>query len=137
MFLLPYVKLSDQQVWLFLERNGTHLIEIDVSGEEAVEHATEFAELNGFTLASEVYLRDDIVFCPIKPSCAALAECYSWKETPPGTMPPREVWRTFIWISSLDRPDPWGVNAALGGISLSDSAHTAYSVLKTILDLKA
>lgn len=140
MFLLPYVKLPNraegiQQVWLFLERNGNHLIEIDpvdVSG--AVQHATEFLELNGF-VANDIFCEDGIVFCSIEPTCGTLAECYTWKETPSGTTPVREVWRTFIWISSPEKSDPWGVNSAMSEISLADT-HSAYSVLKRILDLK-
>ena len=140
MFLLPYVKLPNraagiQQVWLFLERNGTHLIEIDVADVSgAIDHATEFLALNGF-VSTEIFCDNGIVFCSIEPTCSALAECYTWKETPSGTTPVREVWRTFIWISSAEKSDPWGVNSAMSEISLSDT-HTAYSVLKRILDLK-
>lgn len=141
MFLLPYVKLPNrveglQQVWLFLERNGNHLIEIDttdISG--SIEHATEFLELNGFLAAGDIFFDNGIVFCPIEPSCSSLGDCYTWKETPSGTTPVREVWRTFIWISSADKIDLWGVNSAMNEISLSET-HTAYSVLKRILDLK-
>jgi hypothetical protein len=141
MFLLPYVKLPNraegfQQVWLFLERNGTHLIEIDVADVSGgIQYATEFLELNGFTTVADIFYDNGIVFCPIDPACSALAECYTWKETPSGTTPVREVWRTFLWISAADKPDPWGVNSAMSEISLSDT-HTAYSVLKRILDLK-
>jgi len=141
MFLLPYVKLPNRvdgfhQVWLFLERNGTHLIEIDsadISG--AIQHATDFLALNEFTAAAEIFCDDRIVFCPIEPSCDTLAQCYTWKETPSGTTPAREVWRPFIWIASAEKTDPWGVNSAMSEISLSEN-NNAYSVLKRILDLK-
>ena len=141
MFLLPYVKLPPrevgiQQLWLFLERNGTHLIEIDVADVSgAIQHATEFLEMNGLDLSGEIFYANDIVFCSIEPSCRTLVDCYTWAETPSGTTPAREVWRSFLWISSPDKSDPWGVNSAMTAIPLSP-AHTAHSVLQAILDLK-
>ena len=61
MFLLPYVKLPPrevgiQQLWLFLERNGNHLIEIDVADASgAIQHAVEFLEVNGLDLSGEIF----------------------------------------------------------------------------------
>jgi len=141
MFLLPYVKLPPraegiQQVWLFLERNGNHLIEIDVADASgAIQHAIEFLEVNGLDLSGEIFCINDIVFCSIEASCRTLVDCYTWEETPSGTTPAREVWRSFLWISSPDKTDPWGVNSAMAAIPLS-SVHTAHSVLQAILDLK-
>lgn len=120
-----------QQIWLFLERNGSHLIEIDAS-DNAVDHAKEFAELNSLALLDEPHCIDDIVYCPIEPTKSDLNSCYSWKETAPGTEP-KEAWRTFLWASAADNTDPWGVNRLMDGISLSDK-NTVYSVLRRIVD---
>lgn len=143
MFILPFVQLPQravglQQIWLFLERNGTHLIEVDrATQEDATQYAKEFMELNGLSSAAPPFFAENVVFCPVDPSAATLKDCYTWKETPSGTVPPREVWRTFLWVSSEEGQDPWGVNTLMSGIRLSDDSHTAYSVLKNILDLKA
>ena len=134
MFLLPLMRISEkspglQQIWLFLERNGTHLIEC--AEEEAIQHAKEFATLNDMELDAEPYCVKDIVFCPIKRTSPDLENFYTWKETPAGTTPPREVWRSFLWTTSEGNMDPWGVNRLLDSISLSDS-HTAFSILSAL-----
>ena len=142
MYLLPYIILPErmpglQQIWLFLERNGTHLIDIDRETEDDAKlFAQEFVELNEFKLSGELSVVDSIVFCPIDISTKSLADHYTWKETALGAVPPKELWRTFIWISATDKTDPLNVNNLMGGISLSEKSHTAYSVLKNILDLK-
>ena len=133
MFILPYIRVPErapglQQIWLFLERNGSHLIEIDAA-EDAVQHAKEFAELNSLALVDEPLCIDDIVYCHIEPTKSDISSCYSWKETAPQTEP-KEAWRSFLWTSATD---PWGVNRLMDGISLSDK-HTVYSVLRRIID---
>jgi hypothetical protein len=140
MFIVPFICMPErapglQQVWLFLERNGSHLIEIDTPG-DIMQGAKEFAESNGFVLTVEPFCRDDIVYCQVNTNETDLDQFYSWKETPAGTTPPKEVWRTFLWASSPENDDPWGVNRLMDGIRLSDK-HTVYSTLKCILDLKA
>jgi hypothetical protein len=133
MFIVPFIRVAAranlQQIWLFLERNGTHLIEIDATSDDAVQHAKEFAELNEFTLTGEPFCVDDVVYCPIEPK-ADLANCYTWKEVTAGTT--KEVWRTFLWVAAPDSTDPWGVNRLMDEISLSEK-QTAYSVLKSIV----
>jgi hypothetical protein len=142
MYVVPFIRVSQrspglQQVWLFLERNGGHLIEIDCkTPEDAVKHASEFAEVNGFNLLAEPFCVDGVVYCPVDAATPDLTNFYTWKETPVGTTPPREVWRTFLWASSTENLDPWGVNRLMDDIKLSEQ-HTAYSVLKGVLDLKA
>jgi hypothetical protein len=136
MFILPYIRMPErspglQQIWLFLERNGSHLIEIDAS-DNAVDHAKEFAELNGLSLLEEPRCIDDIVYCPIEPTKSDISSCYSWKETTPGTEP-KEAWRSFLWATAADNTDPWGVNRLMDGISLSEK-NTVYSVLRRIVD---
>lgn len=134
MYLLPLIRIPEkspglQQFWLFLERNGTHLIQCQE--EEAIQHAKEFATLNDLELDGEPYCIGDIVFCPVKRNSPELDNFYTWKETPAGTTPPREVWRSFLWTASQGNLDPWGVNRLLDSISLSDS-HTAFSVLSAL-----
>jgi len=137
MFIVPFVCVPArgglQQIWLFLERNGSHLIEIDISANDAIQHAKEFAELNEFVLAAEPFCADDVVYCSIEPT-PDLANCYTWKETTVGTT--KEVWRTFLWVAAPDGTDPWGVNRLMDEITLSEG-HTVYSVLKLLSDLKA
>lgn len=137
-FLVPFIRISDkspglQQIWLFLERNGTNLIECDehqhTTVEDAIQYAKEFATLNGLALDTEPYCLDNIIFCPVKKDSPELNNFYTWKETPVGTTPPREVWRAFLWADT--ETDPWGVNRLMESISLSDS-HTAYTVLSMI-----
>ena len=139
MFIVPFICMPVRaqglrQIWVFLERNGNHLIEIDTSTpEEAIQHAKEFTELNGFVLAEEPFCHENTVYCSISPNTPDLAHCYTWKETPPGTTPAREVWRPFLWAFSEEGVDPWGVNRLMESIGLSDHGHTAYSVLKDAL----
>jgi hypothetical protein len=139
MFILPYIRMPErspglQQFWLFLERNGSHLIEIDAS-DNAVEFAKEFAELNGLALLEEPRCIDDIVYCHVEPTKSDISSCYSWKETVPGTEP-KEAWRTFLWATAADNTDPWGVNRLMDGISISEK-NTVYSVLRRIVDRQA
>jgi|LauGreSBDMM110SN_4_FD.fasta_scaffold153936_2 hypothetical protein len=136
MYILPFIRLpqrapSFHQIWLFLERNGTHLIELDVS-ENAVDQAKSFAEENGLILDTEPTVVSDIVYCSVK-SSPELGNFFTWQETPAGTTPPREVWRSFLW-ASLEGTDPWNLNSLMESIQLSDS-HSVYSVLSG-LDLK-
>lgn len=136
MYILPFIRLpqrapSFHQIWLFLERNGTHLIELDVS-ENAVDQAKSFAEENGLILDVEPTVVSDIVYCSVK-SSPELGNFFTWQETPAGTTPPREVWRSFLW-ASLEGTDPWNLNSLMESIQLSDS-HSVYSVLSG-LDLK-
>ena len=129
MYLLPYLRIPEkapglQQVWLFLERNGTHLISI----EETVE---EFCESNGLVLAKDPFTVGDIVYCEVSKDTQDLANFYVWNETPAGTTPPKESWRSFLWASSAEGVDPWGVNRLMESISLSES-HSVYSVLSQL-----
>jgi len=127
MFLVPYILLPKSPtlhcIWLFLERNGTHLIEVAGS-------ISEFLEANELVAAAPPRTVGDITFVEISPN-SDLASFYTWKETPPGTTPSREVWRAFLWAFSDTDEDPWGVNRQMETITLSQS-YTAYSVLKTL-----
>jgi hypothetical protein len=126
MFIVPYLarQLPNglQQVWLFLERNGTHLIEIDAST------AAAYAATNGLG-AGPIKQVGDLLFLPVSIDEPGLAEFYSWREVVPGTLPLKEVWRPFIWSAATDL----GVNGLLQDIQLSQT-HTAFSVLSTVPD---
>lgn len=134
MFILPFLRLLKnssglEQFWLFLERNGTHLIELQNMEEDAaIAYAKEFAEVNELVLKDEPFCVNDIVFCEIVPDSKELVGFYTWKETPAGTTP-REVWRPFLWMKYSD---PWGVNRLMDSLQLSESSHTVYSVLEQI-----
>ena len=135
MFILPFIRVGEralglEQIWLFLERNGTHMIEIEPSvPEEAVSYAKDFAELNNLVLHGEPYCVGDIVFCGVNSKSKDLMDFYTWKETPAGTTPPREVWRAFLWVGNSD---PWGVNRFMDSLKLSEGSHSVFSVLTDI-----
>jgi len=140
MYILPYIQIHKksgvQQFWLFLERNGTHLIEIDtLEPASAIEYATEFLETNELLAAAKPFCIGNIVYCPIDSTTPSLSNFYTWKETPSGTIPPREVWRAFIWMSSNESSDPWGVNHLMGSTLVSDTkdGHTVYSILTPLV----
>ena len=120
-FLLPYI-LSETQstlkmVCLFLERNGTHLIEIS-----DLEAAKEFLATNDIVV-EQLHTVGDVIYASVSTD-TDLDAFYTWKETPPGTTPTREVWRTFLWGQ-----EPWGINRQMESIPIGPS-HTVYSVLQ-------
>ena len=134
-----------EQFWLFMERNGSHLITLEGSASEggdgtAIDAAREFCEANELSLASDPFCSGPFVFVPIDPTDKDLAAFYSWAETPPGTLPLREVWRPFLWVDlpSNDTVDAWGVNKLLEMIRVGDSPEVSvYSVLQTFLSSTA
>ena len=71
----------------------------------------------------------DILYIQIDPAAEGLSNFYTWGEIPPGTIPAKEVWRSFLWLDESEQL--WGVNAYLKDISLSAS-HTVGSVLQSI-----
>jgi hypothetical protein len=114
---------SITQIWILLERNGTHLISLDVGMD-----AAQFAEVNGIALAGEPTTVGSCTFLPVDMRHTDFSAFYTWREVPPGTVPSKEVWRQFTWVSdSLD------VNTMLNGISLGEGGHTVYSVLDAYL----
>lgn len=139
MFLLPFIRILDKmpglhQIWLFLERNGSHLIDCEQNTvEEAIEYATEFAHVNNLSLDGEPFCINTIVFCPIKKDSSELSNFYTSMETPLGTSPSREVWRSFLWASTIDNLDSWGINRLLDSLPLSEK-DTVYSVISGIMN---
>jgi hypothetical protein len=141
MYIIPVIETrksgaSDhlRQFWVFLERNGTHLIETEAADEAtAIEAAQEFFAENELSPAAEPFCVGDLVFAPVDATDKDLAAFYTWAETPPGTTPSREAWRPFLWASSPEDKDPWGVNKLLDEITLSGANHTAFSIFKAYL----
>jgi hypothetical protein len=143
MYLLPYVRATGaggsaapavQQIWLFLERNGTHLLSVEGVAEGDVAAGTaaalEFAAVNELSVVGAgATLVADVVLLEIDPTDKDLASFYSWKEVAPGTTPPCELWRPFLWI----RDDELGVNKQLEEIRLGPGAgHTAAALLTAV-----
>lgn len=118
-----------QQIWLFLERNATHLIEIPTGEADGTTYAKEFAEENGFTLLREPELADEYVFLFVDPGDPGLADFYTWREIAPASTPLKEGWRPFLW-ARYDKE----LNRFLEEIQLGDMQHTAYKVLSTAVD---
>jgi hypothetical protein len=124
MFIVPYIKRplkpGLQQIWIFLERNGTHLIEVGAD-------AATFAIENGFSNDPTFVPVGDLLLLAVDPS-PSLSSFYSWGEVPPGTIPMKELWRPFMCLE--------GANQPLSEIPLS-LKHTALSVITPILSLPA
>ena len=138
MYIVPVLVSSKpntdlKQVWLFLERNGNHLIHLDATNETVVAVAKEFLATNEMASIGEPVTVGDIVFVSIDPSSKELSSFYTWREVAPGTIPSKEVWRPFLWLSYSDSSDPLGVNRLLDTISLTDQGHSVYSVLSSYL----
>lgn len=125
-----------QQYWLFLERNGTHLIQLDATPADAVDAAKSFADANDICLLGEPVLTGNLVFVTVDASKTDLTGFYSWREVPTGTIPSKELWRPFLWVSSNDSADPLGVNKMLDGIAIAEAPHTVSRVISAFRDLK-
>jgi len=127
MYLVPILHLAQAgtdltKIWVFLERNGNHLIQVD-----DMAAAQAFSAENGLTTVGDPVQVGDCIFLHVDSSSKDLNLFYTWRETPPGTLPLKEVWRPFLWISDKEGKDPLGVNQLLDGISLGEQS--AYSVL--------
>ena len=109
---------SIQQKWLFLERNGTHLIHL--GGADPME----FLAVNDMVAASPPVVVGELVIVEIDTVKTDLSCFYTWKEAPPGSAS-KEVWRPFLWTD-----DSLGVNRCMTEVSLGP--HTALAVLTSI-----
>ena len=67
-----------------------------------------------------------VVYIQIDPATEGLTNFYTWGEVQPGSIPAKEVWRSFLWLDESE--ELWGVNKQLDEIALSPT-HTVYSVL--------
>ena len=134
MYFLPLLRRNltadITQYWFFLERNGTHLMELDATPETVAPMITEFLESNELTPASQYLLSPDgqIAFVLVDPTDPDLASFYSWSDITPGsTAPLKEVWRSFLWNTGSGS---LGTNRLLGDILVAPPAHTVLSVLE-------
>ena len=145
MYIVPILKhnlkggANITQYWLFLERNGNHLIELEDTD------ATAFASANAFAVANDLplkggplhCLKEGLIFLEVDPAAMQdLSSFYSWNEVAPGTSPLKELWRPFLWITegAAATADPWGVNAFLKEIQVGDEANlTVHFVLSTYI----
>jgi hypothetical protein len=137
MYVVPVLSYSRdgtqlKHVWVFLERNGSHLISLDATPETAVKAATEFAEANEMAVLGSPTVVGDLVFIGIDARSKDLSSFYTWREVTPGTIPSKEVWRPFLWLDTKEHADPFGVNRLLDSISLSGE-HNAFSVVQCYL----
>ena len=117
-----------RQVFALLERNGTYMISLEATQATAIEAGIEFADLNGLALSAKPVQLDTLVFLPVDIDRTDFSAFYSWREVLPGTVPSKEVWRNFIWVS-----DSLNVNSQLNEIRIGDPHHTVYSVLTAYL----
>ena len=130
MFVIPVLAVPLQnvinivQVWMFLERNGTHAIEVD-----GLEDALSFASQNGFDVLGEPAVRGDIIFLLIDPKCKELGSFYTWSEITPNQQPMKEVWRPFLWVKAAE--DLWGTNQYLNEIMLTKD-RSVYNVVSAL-----
>ena len=131
MYIVPFAVHNRsgnvKQIWVLLERNGTHLVSLDVD-DTPVNAALEFAEANGIALSSQPFQDGSLVFLPVDIHKTDFSAFYSWREVPPGTVPAKEVWRQFTWVS-----DSLNVNTLLNEILLGDPKYTAFTVLNAYL----
>lgn len=136
MYLVPILQLKQEgtdilKFWVFLERNGNHLIQLDGPDSLWREAAKTFSSDNGLGLLGEPVQIGEYVYIHVDSSTKDLNLFYTWRETPNGSLPLKEAWRAFLWISDESNRDPLGVNTLLKSISLGEPTHTAYSVLNT------
>jgi hypothetical protein len=135
MYLVPILQVKQAgtdilKFWVFLERNGNHLIQLEGPESQWLEAAKAFSSDNGLALLGDPVQLGDYVYIHVDSATKDLNLFYTWREAPPGT-PLKEVWRAFLWISDESNRDPLGVNVLLKAISLGEPTHTAYSVLNT------
>ena len=132
MFVIPVLAVPLQkitnvnivQIWMFLERNGTHAIEV-----ENLAGALAFANENGFQILGNPVVKDDIIFLLIDPKCKELSSFYTWAEIQHNQVPMKEVWRPFLWVNMAK--DVWGTNQYLNEIMLTRD-RSVYNVVSAL-----
>jgi len=138
MFIVPIITVKRcstdlTQIWLFLERNGSHLIHLEATPDTALAAAKDFLTANELFIEGEPIIVGELVFVTIDSARTDIHSFYTWREVPIGTIPAKEVWRSFLWFSRNDNTDPLGVNYFLETISLAGSVHTVFSVITSYL----
>jgi len=113
-----------KQVWMLLERNGTHCISV-----ESEEEAAEFAIINDIQLTGKPIISGPFVYLPVEPT-SNLSAFYLWSEIKPNEQPMKEVWRSFLWvILKGSEDDVWGTNLFLKDIFIAGQ-HSVYKILE-------
>ena len=113
-----------KQVWLFLERNGSHCISV-----ASVEDAKAFLKTNEFSLDQPVIVSGQFIYAPMA-ATADLSSFYSWGEVRPNEHPMKEAWRSFLWVVGPNsNEDVWGTNVFLKDICIAGSS-TVHSVIE-------
>jgi hypothetical protein len=138
MFIVPIIAIKRpntdiSQFWMFLERNGSHLIYLDSTPETALSATKEFLDMNDIVMKGEAIIVNDLVFVNIDLTLTDIQVFYTWQEVPVGATPVKEVWRSFLWISTVDNSDPVGVNQFMKTIQLVPPIHTVFSVISSYL----
>jgi len=132
MYIIPIlvktVERTDEtimkQVWLFLERNGTHCISV-----ASVKEAEAFLKTNDFPLAKPLVTLGQFIYAPIDIN-ADLSTFYTWGEIRLSEHPMKEAWRSFLWVVAPNsNEDVWGTNVFLKDICIAGS-NTAYSIIE-------
>lgn len=131
MYVIPILRRSLQKsanllevVWMFLERNGTHAIEVS-----SVDEALYFARENGFQIVGKPVVKENIVFLMIDSSCKELSSFYTWSDIQHNQMPMKEIWRPFLWVNTAE--DLWGTNQYLNNIMLTENK-SVYNIISSI-----
>jgi hypothetical protein len=138
MFIVPVITIKRPntdltQFWIFMERNGSHLIHLDATPETAFTAAKEFLTLNEMFIKGEPIIVGELVFVTIDSTLTDIQSFYTWREVPVGTIPAKEVWRSFLWFSTNNNIDPLGVNHFLKTISVAGLVHTVFSIMNSYL----
>jgi len=130
MYVIPILTKSLEknvnllQVWMFLERNGTHAIEVN-----SLDEAVDFAKENGFKILGKPVVRENIVFLMIDSSSKELSSFYTWSDIQHNQMPMKEIWRPFLWVMTSE--DLWGTNQYLNNIMLTENK-SVYDIISKI-----
>ena len=113
-----------KQVWMLLERNGTHCISV-----ESEEEAAEFAIVNEIQLTGKPIVSGPFVYLPVDPA-SNLSAFYLWGEIKPNEQPMKEAWRSFLWVTMKGHEDDvWGTNIFLKDILIA-GPHSGYKVIE-------
>jgi len=113
-----------KQVWMFLERNGTHCMTVN-----SIKEAKEFATMNEIPLTGAPIVSGNFIYLPVD-SSADLSSFYQWNEIRLNEQPMKEVWRSFLWIVLKNSDeDVWGTNKFLKDIFIAGN-ESVYGVIE-------
>ena len=113
-----------KQVWVFLERNGTHCISVG-----SVKEAHEFAAINDIQVTGAPIIAEPFIYLPVN-STADLSSFYLWHEVRLNEHPMKGVWRSFLWIvGAKSEEDVWGTNKFLKEICVAGT-HSVHAMIE-------